>query len=319
MKIIAMEEAFKIPQVDPLVRDHPFNEQLWDKMPQTKLLDVKDGRLADMDAAGIDVQVLSHTTPGFETMPAELAVRLAKQSNDILAECVAAHPDRFAGLASLPTPDPAAAADELERGVKELGLKGAIINGTTGNRFLDHESFRPVLERADALGTPIYLHPAPVPGEVADVYYGGFPDAVNTVLATAAWGWHVEVGLHALRLIISGVFDRYPNLRFIIGHDGEAVPFMLARASEAMAVVGLERSVEEYFAEHFFVTTSGFFAHAPFLCLLHAVGVDRILFAVDYPYDSNKRGRDFLDHLPVSLTDRHRIAHGNAERLLGIA
>jgi predicted TIM-barrel fold metal-dependent hydrolase len=318
MRIIAIEEHFasrRIPDlagaVDGQARQHEF---------ASKLLDLGETRIADMNAAGIDLQVLSLTTPGAQQLARPGAVALACEENDRLAEAVGRHSGRLAAFAALPTAAPVAAADELERTVRELGFKGAMINGPTEGRFLDDQSFWPILERAEALDVPIYLHPAPPPPAVVDAYYGGLAPQVSAALATGAWGWHVETGLHALRLILAGVFDRFPRLQFVIGHMGEVLPFMLTRASALMptALTGLRRPVSEYFRQNVHITTSGFFSVPPFLNALLEVGADRLMFSVDYPFSDNEQARAFLDAMPVSPADREKIAHGNAERLLGL-
>jgi predicted TIM-barrel fold metal-dependent hydrolase len=285
---------------------------------ETRLLDLGEARIADMDAAGVDVQVVSLTQPGAQGYPAADAAARARDENDRLAEAVGRHPERLAAFAALPTADPEGAAVELERTVAGLGFKGALVNGHTDGRFLDDRRFWPVLERAEALDVPIYLHPAPPPAAVADAYFGGFQPHVSAVLGTSAWGWHIETGLHVLRLALAGVFDRYPRLQVVVGHLGEALPFMLARASSVLppAATGLQRTLAEYVRENVHLTTSGFFSIPPLLNALLEVGADRILFAVDYPFSPNERGVAFLDAMPVSAADREKIAHGNAERLL---
>jgi predicted TIM-barrel fold metal-dependent hydrolase len=281
------------------------------------LADLGAGRLADMDAAGVDVQVISHNVPGPEACAAGDAVALAREANDELAGAIAAHPDRFAGFAALPTPDPDAAAEELRRAVTRLRFRGALVNGTTGGRFLDDRFFWPVFAEAERLHVPIYLHPAPPPAAVWDAYYAGLAPDVAHLLGTSAWGWHVETGLHALRLVLAGVFDRHPGLQVVIGHLGEAVPFMLARADSVLGRhTGLERPVREYFARNFHYTTSAMFTRAPFDCLLDVVGPGRVLYAVDYPFSDGVQARRFFDALPLGPDDRERIAHGNAEALL---
>ena len=285
-----------------------------------ELRDLGERRLADMDAAGIDVQVLSVAPPAAQELDPATAVRLAREANDRLAGAVEDYPARFAGFATLPTPDPDAAAAELERTVTGYGFKGALINGHTGGRFLDDEKFWPIFARAEALGVPVYLHPTYPTAQAMEVYYQGFGDQVSATLATGGWGWHAETGLHVLRIILGGVFDRFPGLQMIIGHMGENLPFSLARADERLTPVatGLKRRVADYFRDHFYVTTSGYFTDPPLLCALMVLGADRILFSVDYPFASNSRGRAFLDAAPVSEADREKIAHGNAERLLGL-
>ena len=203
-----------------------------------KLRDVGAGRIAEMDAAGVDVQVLSLTSPGLEQLPAGEAVAMARRTNDFLAETVGSYPARFAGFAALPTADPPAAAAELERAVDEHGLVGALINGHCRGRRLDDEFFWPILERAEGLGVPIYLHPTlPAQPVIDSVYAGNYSHSVTGIFAMAAWGWHIETATHVLRLILSGAFDRYPALQLIIGHMGEALPFMLPRLNATLPQV----------------------------------------------------------------------------------
>jgi len=315
MRIIAIEEHYAAAPGQPGVR---LSAAPRPGEVEARLLDLGDARIADMDAAGVDVQVVAHTAPGAQGYPAAGAAALAREENDRLAEAIGRHPDRLAAFAALPTADPAAAAGELERAVRDLGFRGAMVNGTTDGRFLDDRRFWPLLERAEALGVPVYLHPAVPPAAVVDAYYAGLPAGASDLLATTAWGWHIETGLHVLRLVLAGVFDRFPALQVVVGHLGEALPFMLARANAVLspAATGLERTLAEYVRGNVHLTTSGFFSTAPFLNTLLEVGADRILFAVDYPFSPNQRGVAFLDTLPVSPADRERIAHGNAERLL---
>jgi predicted TIM-barrel fold metal-dependent hydrolase len=273
---------------------------------EAKMSDLGDTRLKDMDAGPIDLQVISHTPSAIVPLPGDEAVRLTREANDQLASAVAAHPDRFAGFATLPMTDPEAAANELERAVSSLGFKGAMINGTTNGRFLDDPSFLPILEQAVALNVPIYIHPEVPPAAVQQAYYSGLDPAVNFSLSTAGWGWHSEVGLHALRLILAGVFDRLPTLQIIIGHMGEMIPFMLARSNNVLTPVAkhLQRTVSEYFLQNFYITTSGFFIDPLLLLALQVIGADRIMFSVDYPYSSNEQGRAFLDSASLSPADQ---------------
>ena len=284
----------------------------------SQLCDLNDGRIAGMDAAGIDVQVLS-IVPGIEQLDAATAVELARDANDHLAEAVRRHPDRFAGFAALPTAVPDTAADELERAVRDYGFRGAAINGHTRGRYLDDGFFRPILERAEALRVPLYLHPTAPPQPVMDTYYAGnYPPGVVFNLSTGAYGWHVETAIHVLRLILSGAFDRYPNLQLVIGHLGETLPFMLPRLNLRLPpeLTKLDRRIGDYLRENVHYTISGFNFTPAFLDLLLEVGADRIMFSADYPFGSMELARTFLDQLPVSPTDKERIAHGNAERLL---
>jgi uncharacterized protein len=285
-----------------------------------QLSEVGDKRVAEMDAAGIDMQVLSLNSPGVEQMDAEEAVACARDANDFLADAIKRHPTRFAGFASLPIQAPDQAAAEFERCVRQLGFKGTNINGHTRGRYLDDKFFSPILERAETLGVPIYLHPTIPPKSVVDALYGGFSPAVTTVFASGGWGWHIETAVHLLRMVLGGVFDRYPKLQIVIGHMGEAIPFMLPRLNKNLPVqmTKLERSVAEYLRQNVHYTFGGFNFAPTFLNLLLEVGVERIMFSVDYPYVAMDEARSFLQHLPVSDADRSRIAHGNAERLLGL-
>jgi uncharacterized protein len=194
-----------------------------------QLCDLDDRRIADMDAAGIDVQVLSLASPGVEQLDTTDAVPLARAENDRIADAVRRHPTRFAGFATLPISAPDSAAEELERAVRDYDFKGALINGHTRGRYLDDPFFWAILERAEALQVPLYLHPTPPPQAVIDASYAGLAPMVTAFLATGAWGWHIETAIHVLRLILGGAFDRYPNLQLVIGHLGETLPFMLPR------------------------------------------------------------------------------------------
>lgn len=215
-----------------------------------------------------------------------------------------------------------AAADELERTIKDLGFCWLLVNGLTEGRFLDEPKFEPILARAEALGVPIYIHPGIPSAKVREAHFDGLPGNLGFTLAVSAWGWHMETAIHVLRLALSGALDRHPRLQIGIDHMGEAIPFMLDRidettASEAKSL--LLRSVRRTILDHVWITTSGFFTMAPFMAALMAFRPDRIMFSVDYPFASNARARAFLDALPVSPTDRAKIAHGNADRLMRLA
>jgi predicted TIM-barrel fold metal-dependent hydrolase len=264
--------------------------------------------------------VQSQTPPGDEQHDAAEAGALARDSNDLLAAAVRRHPGRLAGFAALPTADPVAAAAELDRAVGQLGLCGALINGHTRGRYLDDPAFDPILARAEALRVPIYLHPTPPPAAVEPLYAGNYSRTVAAALSTSAWGWHVDTALHVVRLVLSGAFDRHPGLQVIVGHMGETLPFMLPRLDRALPpeLTGLARPVGAYLRENVHYTFSGFNWTSAFLDLVLQVGVERIMFSADHPYASMAQARAFLDQLPTSPADRERIAHGNAERLLGL-
>jgi uncharacterized protein len=286
-----------------------------------KLIDLGARRITDMDAAGIDVQVLSLVAPGVDQLDAGEAVGQARASNEVLGEAVKRYPGRLFGFATLATAAPETAAEELERSVREHGFKGAVINGHARGRYLDDEFFWPILERAEALRVPIYLHPTPPPKPVIDASYtGNFSAEVTDKLATSGWGWHIETAVHVLRLILSGAFDRYPRLQLIIGHLGEALPFMLPRIDRnlPMKLTKLQRPMGAYLRENLSYTVSGFNFTTTFVNLLLEVGADRIMFSADYPFGSLSEARSFLDDLPVSPADKEKIAHLNAELLLGL-
>ncbi len=235
-----------------------------------------------MDAAGMDIQVLSLYAPGVEQLDSAEAVELARDMNDWLAGAIDSHPDRFAGLAALPTMVPDAAVAELTRMVRDHGFKGAVINGHSRGRYLDDQFFRSVLECADQLRVSLYLHPARPPQPVIDSYYtGNFGPEVTAQLASPSWGWHIETAVHVLRLILSGAFDRFPNLQLVIGHLGESLPFMLPRLDATLPreVTRLERSIGDYLRENVSYTISGFNFVPTFLDLFVEVGVDRVMFS----------------------------------------
>jgi predicted TIM-barrel fold metal-dependent hydrolase len=281
-----------------------------------RLCEIGTKRLAEMDAAGIDMQVLSLTAPGVEQLDAAGAIALAREANDYLADAVKKNPTRFAGLASLPTSAPDEAARELERRVRE-GFKGAVINGHNRGRYLDDPVYAPILECAQALAVPIYLHPTPPPKPVLETYYGGFAPMLTEMLAGGAWGWHIETAVHVVRLIAGGVFDRFPRLQIVVGHMGEGLPFMFQRFDiMPPSVTGLKRQFKDYLRENLHYTFSGFNFPPTFLdLLLELGGVDRIMFSADHPYQSMQYARAFLEQIPVSAADKERISHGNAEKL----
>jgi len=321
MRTITLEEHFATPGFldgpgkDLTDRAQQFGSRAVHLLEQ--LTDIGDKRIAEMDAAGIDMQVLSLTSPGAEQLEAGQAIALAREANDFLADAVAKNPTRFAGFAVLPTGAPDRAVEELERMVRDHGFKGAVINGHNRGRYLDEKFFWPILEQAELLDVPIYLHPTPPPQAVIDASYGGFAPIVTEMLAGPGWGWHIETGVHVIRMILGGVFDQYPKLQIVIGHMGEGLPFMLQRLDVMpMAMTKIKRPISEYLRENIHYTFSGFNFTPTFLDLLLQVGVDRIMFSADHPYASMANARAFLDQLPVSAADKERIAHGNAERLL---
>ncbi len=285
---------------------------------QGKLLDLGDDRIAAMDEAGISVQVLSLAALGIDKLDAASATPIIAGVNDELQAAVQEHPDRFAGFATLALKDPPSAAKELERCVTTLGFKGWLVDGTIDGKFLDAPEFVPVWEAANALGIPVYLHPAPPPKPVADVYFSGLPGEAGHLLSIAGWGWHAENGLHILRLIVSGLFDRFPKLQVIIGHMGEGVPYALARSSGILshAVPNLRQKVADYFQSNVHITTSGYFTRPPFACAREVLGLERMMYSVDYPFSPTTRGSDFLGSLDLNDEERTALVYGNAAKLL---
>lgn len=318
MRIITLEEHFVTQDFLKATgaygpRTPPRLQQI-----QPKLLDLGADRIAAMDEAGIALQVLSLASMGLDQLDAASATPVIAGVNDELHAAVQAHPDRFAGFAALALKDPNNAAKELERAISRLGFKGLLVDGTTNGKFLDAPEFLPVWEAADALGIPVYLHPAPPPEPVTTTYFSGLPGDLGQLLSIAGWGWHAENGLHILRLIVSGLFDRFPRLQVIIGHMGEGVPYALARSSGILsnAAKHLRQPVADYFQTNIHVTTSGYFTPPPFLCCREVVGLPRMMFSVDYPFSPNTRGRDLLSALHLSGADLAALTHTNAERLL---
>ncbi len=320
MRTITLEEHFVtqsfLEATGPFLGDSPQSQDL-----ERKLLDLGAGRLAAMDEAGIDLQVLSLAAIGFDNLPAATATPLTHDINDELAGAVNAHPSRFAAFASLDLKQPDLAAQELTRAVTRLGFKGAMLNGTTDSRFLDDPRFLPVFEAAVDLKVPLYLHPAPPPRIVQEAYFSDLPGDLGHLLSIAGWGWHAETALHLLRLIVTGIFDRLPELRIIVGHMGEGLPFALARSSGILSPAArLPRTVADYLKSNVAITTSGYFSPQPFRCAKDVVGLDNLMFSVDYPFSANTRGRAFLNVLAEELDDQQMngLTHTHAERLLSL-
>ncbi len=312
MRVVALEEHYW----DPEIAKHFGGNDGRAPAIRERLLDLGRLRLESMDGAGVDLQVISHGNPGVQRMDAETAVPLARQANDGLAEMISAYPDRFAAFATLPTPDPAAAADELERSVKELGFKGALVNGPTNGVFFDDKRFWPICERAQALDVPIYLHPATPPPAIVDIYLRDYMTDFPG-LASAAWGFTIDTATQAVRMVLSGVFEAYPDLKIIVGHLGESVPFSLWRINDGLNRPGNKGiAFRDIFCKNFWITTSGNFSTPALMCCLMEMGVDRILFSVDYPFVENAPGTRWMEQLPLGPDDRQKILNGNAARLL---
>jgi 5-carboxyvanillate decarboxylase len=333
---IATEEAFSVPEVFAALRewvataapdepDHDFLSFLFGQdLPglqrvRRQLLDLEDERLQIMDGYGVDVHLLSLTAPGVQTLADDRAAALARLVNDRLAAVIARHPGRFAGLAAIAPQDPVGAAAEIGRAIGDLKLNGVVINSHTRNEYLDDEKFWPIFEAAEDLGAPIYIHPRSPSAQMAEPYkrFG---------LETGIYGFQAETGLHGIRLICSGVFDRFPRLRIVLGHLGEGIPFWLWRVdymhpvrSSHNARPRLELTPSEYFRRNFMITTSGMNWEPALRFCIEAVGADNIMWAIDYPYQLTEGAAAFMDAASIPDEDKHKIFHRNAERVFGIA
>jgi 2,3-dihydroxybenzoate decarboxylase len=315
-RIIALEEHYW----DAEMATHFDAAETRSPKLRERLFDLGELRLREMDEAGIEVQVLSQGAPGTHRLAPDIAVPLARRANDRLHEVVNANPSRFAAFATLPAADPQASAEELERTVTRYGFKGAMVHGFTlvGDQrlYIDDKRFWPIFERAQALDVPIYLHPAAPHPAVIEAYYKEYA-ADFPQLLSAGWGFTVETATQAIRLVLSGVFNVYPKLTIILGHLGESLPFSLWRITHALSRAG-NRGIpfRDIFCEHFYITTSGNFSNPALLCSVMEMGVDRILFSVDYPFVDNPLGTQWMETVPLGAADREKILHGNAERLL---
>jgi predicted TIM-barrel fold metal-dependent hydrolase len=350
MKIIGFEEHYGLPFIHDaaLTANDPYGLVLetlrkLGQFPEDSktgcpsgIYDLAEGRIAAMDNAGIDVQILSYATPSAERLEPSLSRELTRQANDAVAAAVSKYPERFLGFATLPLLDPAAAARELERTVRDLSFVGALINGHVNGRYLDDKFFWPVFECAESLGVPIYLHPQIPPKPVIETYYGGFAPEVSAFLSIAGAGWHIETGIHALRLILGGVFARFPALQVIVGHQFEILSWTAWRADYGFPLKkngGLKRTIKEYLRENFYggilageyvgqepgaIDKSWSLSYQAYLGMANTIGIDRVLFTTDYPYGSMKAARQFFDQMPINVNDKEKIAHLNAERLLGL-
>ncbi len=326
MRVVALEEHFSVPalvkRIDPGAisrRGYRPRKAPTDRPSPMELLpEIGEKRLKSMDDAGITMGVLSSSGPGPDLVPGADGVAIAREMNDHLAAAVARHPTRFAGFAALPMQSPDACAAEFVRSVKELRFHGALINGTTEGRFLDHPSYDALLAAAVQLDVPVYIHPHLPPESVRQAYYSGLDDGAGRVLESAGWGWHSEVAIHVLRMVLAGTLDKHPKLKLIIGHMGEMLPVMMARIDEVAALdIGhLKRPVSQQILDQVWITTSGIFSQPPFIAALQTFGIDRIMFSVDYPYAPDVKGREFLDGVALSPSDMAKLTHGNADALL---
>ncbi len=312
-RIIAIEEHY----LDPEVKTHLVGADAT-KAPWVaeRLDNLSNLRIKEMDECGIDMQVLSHGAPALQKLSGETAVRLARGANDRLHEACERHPRRFAAFACLPTNEPKEAADELERTVTKYGFKGAMMHGLSNGLFLDDKRFWPIFERAAALDVPLYMHPANPSPAVVEAYYKDYAKDFPLLLR-AGWGFTVETATQGIRIVLSGLLETYPKLKIILGHLGEGLPFLLWRINSALSREGNRPlKFRELFCKHFWITTSGFFSNPALLCCVQEMGVDRIIFSVDYPFVPNPPATAWIDTIPLCAEDKEKILHGNVERLL---
>jgi len=311
--VIALEEHYADPEV--MARGGGVGRGGLSELAP-KLNDLGALRLREMDEAGIDFQVISHAPSALQQLEPSEARPLATAANDRLHDAVDRNPERFAAFASLPTRDPQAAADELERTVTNLGFKGAIIHGTSQGEFHDLEKFWPIYERAERLDVPLYVHPGPPhPGMVQAYYADYLPDFPG--LSGAAWGFTIDTANQVVRMILSGMFEAYPNLKLIVGHMGEGIPFLVDRIDEALSRPGNKPiHFKDVFLRHFSITTSGHFSTPALLCALLEMGIERIMFSVDWPFVDNAPGTRWMETVPLSRDDKRKMLSGNARALL---
>ena len=332
-KRIATEEAWAPAELLDTYRrmaasksiDDPGFIALWTRLGargqlSERLADIGERRIADMDSSGIDLQILSLTSPGVQVFDAATATALAASSNDQVAEAVRKNPTRFAALAAVAPQDPKGAAREAERAVRRLGLKGIIINSHTQGEHLDDPKFWDIFEAAESLNVPVYIHPQAPPPKMAVPY-------VEKGLEGALWGFGAETGLHVLAILRSGALDRFPRLRLVVGHCGEALPFWLfrldymnrtARSAIRSGADRLNRTLSEYMRENVYVTTSGM-AWAPVITFVQSVlGMDRVLYAMDYPYQFEPTEVTATDEVPISDADKKKLFQTNAEQVFGL-
>jgi predicted TIM-barrel fold metal-dependent hydrolase len=320
-KLIAIEEHFLTPEIRAAWAASPIGQEGtagFDRGEiEERLDDLGEQRLALMDESGVEVQVLSVTTPALHNLEPEESVSLARTTNDLVAATVAKYPTRFQGFATLPTAAPEEAAAELERCVTRLGFAGTMLCGRTREKNLDHPDFLPMFETAARLKVPIFIHPQIPQRAVRDVYYSGFSDQIDTAFATFGLGWHYEAGIQFVRMILGGVFDKYPDLQIILGHWGEVVLFYLDRLGSLARVAPLERPIADYFRQNLYVTPSGMWSQPYLQRSLEIVGAERILFSTDYPYQyrPGRPGLSFLEKAVLSPEQKELFAHGNWERL----
>ncbi|WP_173021275.1 amidohydrolase family protein [Secundilactobacillus folii] len=334
MKLITLEEHWESQRVNEAAKpympapvnphknpdDHSIEKYLAKSKHDTgDLTSAGESRLAFMDQNGIQMQVMGYGDDTPQNLDPKVAIELCQMANNDLADAVKAHPDRLGGWATLPVGDPEAAADELERAVKEKGLQGAMIHGYYNQRFFDDPIYDPIFTKAEELDVPLYFHPAAIPQEISEHYYQGqgWSELTAFTFSGAGWGWHEDLGVQMIRLILAGVFDRHPKLKIITGHWGEMVPNFLERMDQTLGrTIDLDRSISETYRDNFYITPSGMFFPAQLQLTMTEVGADHLMYSLDYPYNHPEGAQKFLTESGLSAADQQKIAYDNAAGLL---
>jgi predicted TIM-barrel fold metal-dependent hydrolase len=334
-KIITIEEhfilksisqkvaAFNIKQNGGVAPNDAVQKELMKIGPSSDdMEDIGERRLKFMDESGIDMQVLSYGAGSPQNITDEtLAIELCQEANDELANLIKPHPTRFAGFATLPVADPTAAGEELNRTVKELGFKGAMLSGTFNGRFFDEPEFLPLFSKAQELKVPVYMHPGFISKNISAHYYqsNSWPTVAAAMFASAGYGWHLDSGIAIVRLIASGIFDKLPDLKLISGHWGELVPFFLNRLDDQLSkTLTLDRKISDYYKSNIYITPSGLFSDTQLKYVIEELGADKIIYSGDYPYLIDKNTRQFLETATISQETKEKIGYRNAEKLLGL-
>lgn len=329
MKIIALEEHMVSKSIGAAVAKtiqeaYPYAQQFLKPAPADApstpdLFELGERRISELDKAGIDMEVVSYTNPT-QWLSGDDAVTLSREANDALYQNIRPYPDRFRAFATLPWNNPAAAADELKRTVNELGFVGTLISGRpqTGNIFLDDPLYYPVWEALTELDLPVYIHPNYTSVDACNAYYAGLDSQTDTILSTYGYGWHYEAGMQVIRMILAGVFEKFPTLKVLSGHWGEMVPYFLPRLDQMFKpeVTGLSGTVSAIYRDHVWISPSGVYDTDALLFCVSKLGIDRLVFSADWPYVPMTGAGSFVDSAPLSVSDKEKFSHLNAEKLL---
>lgn len=330
MKIIALEEhALDKPlgaaSTKTCQENYPFYHAF--THPQNYFGKVKDPfelgekRIKEMDKNGIDIEILSYTNNS-QWIPGQEAIDLSKAANDSLALAVKQYPKRFKAFATLPWSDPLAASQELRRAIQELGFVGTLLNGRpqAGNIYLDDKCYYPIWEVLTEYDLPIYIHPGITSPDVIKAYYTGYDEQMSMILSTFGFGWHLEAGIQVIRMILSGVFEKFPTLKVISGHWGELVPYYLTRFDQMFppSITGLKEKFSFYYKRNVWVTPSGIYDNEDLELCVKKLGIDHILFSADYPFIAEEEAVPFIENSSLSKEEKELFGSKNAEKLLHI-